>query len=587
MIPNSLQSLERYIVQRPLGAGTEASLWLAIEKTGGPLVALKSFAPNTQGKATGLKELGSTLALPPFHPNLALPMDYGYLPDGTVFLIYEYARGGNLREYLDERENLSVSESLLICASLLSALDCLHENQLLHCDLKPENVLLFPSGSSSPPIFKLADFGLLHSYSFLNRGGSRRLAGSPAYMAPERFRDEPMHQSDLYSLGVILYEMLAGTRPFDGSPKELAKAHLHHPPPPIPDLPQGLTAFLQNLLHKDPQQRFASAAETRLHLHRLINPSTLPLPTSPDYSPPLPRLRPLNGLWKSKKTIGRFTLPLARHQTCLLLETAGNPRLLIASPQQLVLHDARTGCHFHPIIQRDAETLQRTPEGNILHFRESLVSQWTVAKGRFQPLFQLPRKPRFLAWNSSENLLAWSDGQKLYQQSAGNLWQGPLPGTLQGLYWPQEHPSSIMLLCGPMRPRLLLYAPTELSHPIETIALPGPVFQSPETGCQPYWICQDPSAPSGMTAVLTPYHQTPVNIPLPENLLDAEATPEGLVTLHHQGKICFFDTNGKQTGLWSLPESPQHLLCSLRQRYLLTWSRNSSTANFTCYENLH
>ncbi len=152
--------------------------------------------------------------------------------------------------------SLSTVQSLKIIADVLAGLEYAHNYGVVHCDIKPENILLHQNETGW--IACLTDFGIARlsqdSYTEIN-------LGSPAYMAPEQFYGQFLPASDLYAVGVVLYEMLLGSRPFSGLPGELMSAHLAQPVKIPNTIPFLLRSILSTALQKLPARRFSSATE--------------------------------------------------------------------------------------------------------------------------------------------------------------------------------------------------------------------------------------------------------------------------------------------------------------------------------------
>ncbi len=190
--------------------------------------------------------------------------------DGRPALLMEWVEGRNLRETLHEKGRMDAQEASGIVEQVLSGLGALHALGILHRDVKSGNILVTDDGT-----VKLADFGLVKGDDLgatLTADGSA--IGTPAYMAPEVIRGEPATvRSDLYSVGVVLFELLTGGLPFEGgSAVEVASKHLSQPPPldrlKAEGIPRWLKGAVVRLLAKDPRDRFASAGETAAALHK-------------------------------------------------------------------------------------------------------------------------------------------------------------------------------------------------------------------------------------------------------------------------------------------------------------------------------
>ncbi|AKT39630.1 serine/threonine-protein kinase [Chondromyces crocatus] len=238
------------------------------------------------------------------HPNIATATDFGKLPDGSYFLVLEYVRGLPLRELMRSGP-LPPVRAARIMRQIASALSGAHERGVIHRDLKPNNVMLDPAQGD---LVKVVDFGLakvpLERLDMTDRPTDGRpphrsitqknmVFGTVAYMAPEAGggMDKVDERSDLYALGIILYEMLTGRHPFDATERfELFQAQCTTPPPPFSErapqleIPTELEAIVMRLLRKEPPQRFASAHELIDALEEAV-PQLRPAPrtsSSPD-----------------------------------------------------------------------------------------------------------------------------------------------------------------------------------------------------------------------------------------------------------------------------------------------------------------
>jgi serine/threonine protein kinase len=218
------------------------------------------------------------------HPGIVQVYDFDTQGD-HLFMVMEYINGGTLKQRLETVNSagkfLPLKEVSRLFSQIASALDYAHSQKMLHRDLKPSNILLDRSGTAY-----LTDFGIsrIIGSSEITRTGS--ILGTPAYMSPEQCEGKPLSfSSDLYSLGIILFEMLTNNVPFEAdSPLAVLQKQIHDPPPPMEkyrsDLPSGINELLQRALCKDPGGRFASAAGMEKNLESLLNIPALQQPSS-------------------------------------------------------------------------------------------------------------------------------------------------------------------------------------------------------------------------------------------------------------------------------------------------------------------
>ncbi|PNU18643.1 hypothetical protein C2E25_16610 [Geothermobacter hydrogeniphilus] len=249
--------LPGYRIEKTLGSGGMSTVYLARQESLDRLVALKVMAPALVADPTFAERFlqeGKTIAALR-HPNIITALDIG--STGTCsYMALEYASGGDLKEKI--AAELSQEQSLRILRQIGSALAYAHSHGLVHRDIKPENILFEDDNAL------LSDFGIAKLVDSGRRlTGTGMSIGTPHYMSPEQARGEDVDgRSDLYSLGILFYEMLTGELPYDGKDSfAIAYRHIHDP---LPELPQHLAAFaplLQKLLAKDPNDRFGSAEQ--------------------------------------------------------------------------------------------------------------------------------------------------------------------------------------------------------------------------------------------------------------------------------------------------------------------------------------
>lgn len=259
---------ERYVVEKELGRGAMGVVYRALDTSLDRPVAIKVLehhASDPKMRVYFLREARAVAQL--IHPNIVTLFDAGLEGLETPYLIMELVEGNDLRTRLQKGPLLSMRESLVLGAGVAAALDCAHGRNVIHRDVKPENILVAPDGSA-----KLMDFGVAH----VMRSGERQatVIGTPVYMAPEQIKGEAIGGfTDIYALGVVLFECLTGAPPFD------ADGAFHHhvnTPPPDPrlmrsDIPAPLAEAVLRCLAKAPAARFASAKTLSETLFSLAN----------------------------------------------------------------------------------------------------------------------------------------------------------------------------------------------------------------------------------------------------------------------------------------------------------------------------
>lgn len=265
----------RYHLVRLLGDGGMGAVYKAADTVLRRFVAIKLLHKSTTRKSPAAvdrfqREARSAAAIG--HPNIIDILDFG-IEDARPYMVMEYLRGASLSQILATEGHLGIARATSIAAHTLAGLAAAHERGILHRDLKPANLMVV-ARFGDKNFVKVCDFGFaaLMGHSSAEDGKTltpeRTLVGTPAYAAPERLRGDDRRdpRTDVYAVGVLLFEMIAGRRPFDAPTfRELAKKVWHEPPPSLSAVrrtaPPGLDAVVKKALAKDPADRFASASE--------------------------------------------------------------------------------------------------------------------------------------------------------------------------------------------------------------------------------------------------------------------------------------------------------------------------------------
>ncbi|HEY8408184.1 MAG TPA: Stk1 family PASTA domain-containing Ser/Thr kinase [Gaiellaceae bacterium] len=261
----------RYTVVRKLGAGGMANVYLAEDQELGRRVAIKILndrhANDEQFVERFRREAKNAAALS--HPNIVSIYDRGEA-EGTYYIAMEYIDGRSLKELIVSRGPAPITVSVEYARQILSALRFAHRHGIVHRDIKPHNALVDAEGR-----VKVTDFGIARAgTSQMTEAGS--IVGTAQYLSPEQARGSNVDQrSDVYSLGIVLYELLTGTVPFNGdTPVEIAMKHLSAlPEPPSArrsEIPRDLDLIVLRALAKDPEDRYQSAEEMDLDLERFL-----------------------------------------------------------------------------------------------------------------------------------------------------------------------------------------------------------------------------------------------------------------------------------------------------------------------------
>ena len=347
----------RYTIERELGQGGMATVYLARDLRHERLVALKVLRPElaaSLGSERFLREI--KLAAQLQHPHI-LPLHDSGDAAGFLYYVMPYVEGESLRARLARLGELPVHDAVKILIEVTDALAYAHERGVVHRDIKPDNVLL--SGRHA----LVADFGVAKAVS--EATGRQQLTtagvalGTPAYMAPEQATADPNidHRADIYALGVLAYELVAGRPPFVGrTSQETLAAHLTQPPPPLctqrPACPPSLESVIMRCLEKRPADRWQSADDLLAQLEPLATPSG---GNTPAATRPMPALgKAQRGRWK---LISAIAVLVALAVAVAFLFKRQPPELRLGRRTQLTLDP---GLELDPAVSPDGKLIAYT-----------------------------------------------------------------------------------------------------------------------------------------------------------------------------------------------------------------------------------
>ena len=250
------QQVGNYRLVQHLGSGGFADVYLGRQIYLDSPAAIKLLHTHlAQDDIEGFREEARTLVRL-IHPHIVRLLDFG-LQDATPFLVMDYAPNGTLRQRHQRGERLPLDTVVEYVQQIASALQYAHDQKVIHRDIKPENMLL---GRNQEIL--LTDFGIAVVAQSTRMQLTQETVGTISYMAPEQIQAHPRPASDQYSLGIVVYEWLSGSRPFSGSFTEVAAKHLMVPPPPLRGQMLNISPEVEEViftaLAKDPKQRFGS-----------------------------------------------------------------------------------------------------------------------------------------------------------------------------------------------------------------------------------------------------------------------------------------------------------------------------------------
>ena len=268
----------RYEIRELIGVGGMANVYHCYDTIDAREVAIKilkdEFLDNEDFIRRFKNESKAIAVLN--HPNIVRVYDVSF-GDMIQYIVMEYIDGITLKEYIDMQKVLDWKETVHLTTQILKALQHAHENGIVHRDIKPHNIMLLQDGT-----IKVTDFGIARFSSNATRTMTEQAIGSVHYIAPEQARGEKTDgKTDIYSVGVMMYEMLTGTLPFDGDSAVTValmqlQAKAKRPREINPDIPEGLEEITMKAMQKDPEDRYHSAVEMLSDIERFrLNPSIL------------------------------------------------------------------------------------------------------------------------------------------------------------------------------------------------------------------------------------------------------------------------------------------------------------------------
>ena len=315
----------RYQLDEPIGTGWFSEVWRATDRALSRPVAVKLLHPAYAQQPAALARFRAQArhAAALWHENITHVYDYDEPAEGPQpYLVMELVDGSSLAGVLAGGP-LDAARATDILTQAAGGLQAAHAKGLVHCDIRPGNLLLASSGT-----VKITDWGSSHAIGSVPATAAEIVTGTAEYLAPERIagaRAAPA--SDLYALGVVAYECLTGAPPFAGEPPDVARAHRDHPVPPLPgSVPAGVSALVMRLVAKDPAGRPGSAAEVARQAGRLrhdlrddsgldADPTPYPLAIAAAVQPPPPALAPAGVADDARRHIRAASRPASRAWT--------------------------------------------------------------------------------------------------------------------------------------------------------------------------------------------------------------------------------------------------------------------------------
>jgi len=285
----------RFVLEGLLGAGASGEVYRGVHTVLRRACAVKVLHPSLQYSQDYCARFYSeALAASQLdHRNVLRIVDYGQEPDGILYIVMELLEGRNLQQILDAEGPLPLERLVNLVSQACAGLGHAHDAGVVHRDIKPENVVVVPRKDDEghvTELVKVCDFGIAHwvpedhkqeigddDATLVRLPDSKKVVGTPAYMAPEQIRNEPVDaRADVYALGVVLYELATGQLPFTSErPMEVLMMHvMERPKPPsklMPDIDAGLESIILQALQKEPEKRQPNVRVVRSALRELVD----------------------------------------------------------------------------------------------------------------------------------------------------------------------------------------------------------------------------------------------------------------------------------------------------------------------------
>jgi len=326
MIGNVLDG--QYQIEALLGKGGMGAVYRARHILLGDRVAIKLLPPEMRSNTEWLRRFQreGQAARRFRHPNAVTVYDLRTSSDGTIYLVMEYVEGNTLDAELRKRGKFTPAEAVGVLEPIMGVLNAAHAMGVVHRDLKPENIMIGKASTGGEPVVKLLDLGIakLREVAGAEKTGSTNLTiagqmlGTPYYMSPEQWGELPDDgnseidgRADIYSLGVVFYEVIAGKRPFNGvTLSELRRQHVSNTPPPLHEIdatvPESFSRGIARAIAKDRSQRQETAGELEKELRGALAAqgiaSTLFVPGTQRESPAVGSVSELGSLTAAERT---------------------------------------------------------------------------------------------------------------------------------------------------------------------------------------------------------------------------------------------------------------------------------------------
>lgn len=574
--------LERYEFIGSLGVGSHGQVFKARDKSSGDLVAIKHISRIHARGSLGLNEFSAILAVD--HPCIVPCLDFHYLPNGDTFLVYQYINGGTLRDLIEPGKAIDPSVWDDCTRSLLQALSHLHERHLLHCDLKPENILVAKDATTGNSNFLLSDLGVCRFLeSNTNLDFSATPAGAPGYMAPESFYHQYSPASDLYGLGIILFEMATGMLPFEGSIREIARGHLQASPPVEKVKDPVQAEFIRWFLQKSPAARPSSAslALRRLNSIEDVN-EELETGRCKQTVPKLPPFSPMESYnYKCDFSINLFSKALVP------ISFLGRPAIASFQDSHFELYDATSGKALNRFVPNLSGVLQFHPDGAVLTAEPKRLVLWEDDFRLPSTVVETNGHSEAAALDCDRSTAAWVRGERLFirklEPHAKTETQACPSAGLRPRIFASKTPGCFIVVSGCTRPEAIWVDGN--AEILAKRSLPGPVVEASHT-LHPALFCVSSLEAGSSSLVLVDF-----GVPGTLTMTRFAVMPRchnfcenGVMIGEEDGAVSFYKSDGKRVVFGVLDDPNLTILVSPRRDFFLTVCQTGHRRRFQLFQ---
>lgn len=577
MIATGLE--DRYRLLRHLADGGSSRVYLAEALSDDTPVVLKCMHARGAWSSVGLREFSSMLSLD--HPRILRCLDFHYLEGGECILVFEYMRGGSLRDCIENKESWDLESIVHLLSELFDGLHYLHERGLIHCDLKPENILIEKSDDDDVH-YKLVDFGVSQRGS--DQGtGQPRLHGSPAYLAPEQFYERFDSNADLYSVGVILYEIVAGCRPCDGTPEDIIRAQRRgFDFAPIDSHP--LAPLIRHLLEMDPKNRVRSARDALAILTQLSNidaeielPEEALLDTEPAH-----QVMFEGGLQLERRASRKL---LDDPERLLPMQRGNSALLAIDHGQHITFYCPITGKISQTCRNKAALGIEPLIDGSIAYVRSEAIVRYDAQTQKEQILEIGCHGIRCFHVDHQQECLVWAGDDAIHYREIDGRGGFDLPSVNYGIGNGLRILSDgrLWVASSAVDPAMRIYS--RQGQLLEEHKLPGPVIAHSKFGESLFFVCLDHGG--GWHYSLFSYTgnlSAPVGF-APDRVRQFIFNRDALVILLNSREMLSFDPALNRKYLGRISSHTAHVLMTADNRYIYEVTDDSENPELTTYYN--